>query len=74
MEYTFKPVPGGTLYENCLVFGLPARKGALLNPLIARLAFPPGKGETWLRHNIEEVGMFENFLPQLYRQETGQSS
>lgn len=71
MEYTFKRVPGGTLYENCLIFGKPGALGKLLTPLLARIAFPPGKGETWLRHNIEEVGMFENFLPQLYRQETG---
>lgn len=71
MEYTFRAVPGGTLYENCLVFGLRGRTGRLLRPLIERLAFPPGKGEAWLRHNIEEVGMFENFLPALYRQETG---
>jgi hypothetical protein len=71
MEYTFRRVPGGTLYENCLIFGLPGRLGRALQPLIASLAFPPGKGETWLRHNIEEVGMFENFLPALYRAETG---
>ena len=71
MEYTFRAVPGGTLYENCLVFGLRGRAGRLLRPLLERLAFPPGKGETRLRHNIEEVGMFENFLPGLYRQETG---
>lgn len=71
MEYTFREVPGGTLYENCLVFGLRGRAGRVLGPLLERVAFPPGKGETWLRHNIEEVGMFEHFLPALYRQETG---
>lgn len=71
MEYTFRRVPGGTLYENCLLVGF--RNGArrLTQPLVRALAFPPGKGEAWIRHNIEEVGMFENFLPQLYRQETG---
>lgn len=72
MEYTFRAVPGGTLYENCLVFGPRGRLAPLLRPLVERLFFPPGKGETWLRHNIEEVGMFEHFLPALYRQETGQ--
>lgn len=24
------------------------------------------KAQVWLKHNIEEVGCFENFLPQLY--------
>lgn len=71
MEYTFKEVPGGTLYENCLILGLAGRLGRLMQPALSRIAFPPGKGQTWLRHNIEEVGMFENFLPGLYRQETG---
>lgn len=71
MEYIFRPTANGTLYENCLVVGRAGRAGRLLAPLLHRIAFPPGKGEAWLRHNIEEVGMFENFLPQLYRQETG---
>ncbi len=69
MEYRFTRVPGGTLYENCLLFGVAGARW--LQPVVERLAFPPGKGETWLRHNIEEVGMFENFLPALYRAETG---
>ena len=69
MEYTFKRVPGGTLYENCLVFG--AKNMKLLQPILRALAFPSGKGEAWLRHNVEEVGMLENFLPDLYRAETG---
>jgi hypothetical protein len=72
MEYTFRAVPGGTFYENCLIFGPgPAwgRAGRWLQPLAQRLAFPPGKGDAWLRHNIEEVGMFERFLPALYAQE-----
>lgn len=71
MEYRFTAVDGGTLYENCLVFGVRGRMGRLLRPVIERLFFPAGKGETWLRHNIEEVGAFEHFLPGLYRQETG---
>ncbi|MDP1739985.1 MAG: hypothetical protein Q8R06_13485 [Polaromonas sp.] len=72
MEYTFKAVPGGTLYENCLIVG--ARRGAArwLQPLWQRFAFPDGKAQAWIRHNIEEVGMFENFLPQLYREQTDQ--
>ncbi|WP_326540947.1 DAPG hydrolase family protein [Pseudorhodoferax sp.] len=71
MEYRFCAVPGGTRYENCLLVGRPGRLGRALAPLVQALAFPPGKGEAWLRHNIEEVGMLEHFLPALYRQETG---
>jgi hypothetical protein len=71
MEYRFQSVPDGTLYENCLVFGGRGAIARRLHPLLSRLAFPGGKGAAWLRHNIEEVGMLENFLPGLYQQETG---
>ncbi|MDP4077018.1 DAPG hydrolase family protein [Acidovorax sp. A1169] len=71
MEYRFKAVAEGTQYENCLLFGGRGTVARSLHPLLSRLAFPAGKGAAWLRHNIEEVGMFENFLPGLYRQETG---
>ncbi|CAN7390137.1 hypothetical protein LJR066_002233 [Acidovorax sp. LjRoot66] len=71
MEYRFKAVAEGTQYENCLLFGGRDTVARRLHPLLSRLAFPDGKGAAWLRHNIEEVGMFENFLPGLYRQETG---
>lgn len=71
MEYSFRAVPGGTLYENCLILGARHPVWRVLRPLVRRVAVPPGKGETWLRHNIEEVGMLEKFLPDLYRRETG---
>ncbi|MDF2464386.1 MAG: hypothetical protein K0Q43_2621 [Ramlibacter sp.] len=71
MEYRFKRVPEGTAYENCLVFGARGALGRLVHPFLERIVFPPLKGRFWLRHNIEEVGMFEHFLPQLYRSETG---
>lgn len=71
MEYRFRAVQGGTLYENCLVFGSRSKLGRLLHPLAERIAFPKLKGKFWLRHNIEEVGMLENFLPALYEKETG---
>lgn len=71
MEYAFRPVDGGTLYENNLVVGTSHRLWRVLEPVVRRLAFPDGKGEAWIRHNVEEVGMLEHFLPDLYREETG---
>jgi hypothetical protein len=67
MEYTFAPAPNGTRYENCLILG----RAAWWSPPVARLFIPAGHGECWIRHNIEEVGQFERFLPALYYQETG---
>lgn len=44
-----------------------------MRPFVSTFAFTPAQGKAWLRHNIEEVGMLENFLPDLYRSETGRS-
>lgn len=71
MEYTFTPVEGGTLYENCLIVGGASGWRRWITPLIERFAFTPEQGLAWLRHNIEEVGLFERFLPGLYEKETG---
>lgn len=73
MEYTFERVPAGTRYENCLILGAASPWLRPVNSLVARFAFTPEQGAAWLRHNVEEVGMFENFLPALYRQETGRT-
>ena len=65
MEYA------GTLYENRLLIGSTAPWYPLVRPLVRRFGFTEEQGRAWLRHNVEEVGMFENFLPALYRSETG---
>lgn len=71
MEYTFTRVPHGTLYENRLLVGGVSGWRRHVSPLVQRFGFDHAHGLAWLRHNIEEVGMFEHFLPALYRQETG---
>lgn len=71
MEYSFERVAGGTLYENSLTIGSTGRLLRHATPLIARFAFTAAKGQAWLRHNVEEVGQFEHFLPRLYHEETG---
>lgn len=74
MEYRFQQVAGGTLYENCLILGPRSKLGRWLQPLVERFAFTPLQGKFWLRHNVEEVGAFEHFLPELYRRETARHS
>lgn len=71
MEYAFQRVPAGTLYENCLIIGVSSRWYPLVRPLVRRFVFGEAHGRAWLKHNVEEVGMFENFLPGLFRDETG---
>jgi hypothetical protein len=67
LEYAFTPVPGGTLYENSITFGPENALGrTLVNRFVRPRLFPDDKARAWLRHNVEEVGNFEFFLPELY--------
>ena len=72
MDYDFKAVEEGVLYRNSLTVGFEGRLGKLLNPLVHR-AFNEAYAHAWIKHNIEEVGNFESFLPGLYTLEAGQA-
>ena len=74
LEYAFTCVPGGTFYENSITFGpeSPVAR-ALVNRLVRPRMFPEDKARAWLRHNVEEVGNFEHFLPDLYAREAGRN-
>jgi hypothetical protein len=67
MEYRFTAVDGGTLYENSLTTGSDRPWAKALNFVAQSLLFDEAKGRAWLRHNVEEVGNLEHFLPDLYR-------
>jgi len=69
MDYTFEAVESGTRYRNSLEVGASGPSGWIVNPLIRAFAFDEEKGRAWIRHNIEEVGNFESFLPGLYAAE-----
>lgn len=71
MEYRFRAVDGGTLYENRLLIGGASGWRRWVTPLIQRFAFDHARGLAWLRHNIEEVGALEHLLPLLYQPENG---
>ena len=72
LEYAFTAVDEGTLYENSITFGpdLPLIRW-LFNRVVRPRVFPDRKARAWLLHNVEEVGNFEFFLPDLYANETG---
>ena len=69
MAYAFERVAEGTLYRNSLTVGCRGALGRILNPLVRRFFFDEKRGIAWLKHNIEEVGNFEFFLPALYESE-----
>lgn len=74
MEYEFAAVAGGTQYTNWLVAGIEVPViGRLLNRVIQRALFPDDRARAWLTHNVEEVGNFESFLPELYAREVNAS-
>jgi hypothetical protein len=71
MEYKFTETAQGTLYENSMIVGLEGG-GALarmFNRIIRPRVFPDHKGRAWLKHNVEEVGNFQFFLPSMYQAE-----
>ena len=70
LEYAFTALPEGTLYENSITVGPENPIGrALVNRFVRPRLFPEDKARAWLRHNVEEVGNFEFFLPDLYAKE-----
>lgn len=71
LEHTFTPVADGTLYRSRMRVGAehPLVSG-LFNGIVRRRIFPDEMGRAWLRHNVEEVGNFEFFLPELYTSQT----
>lgn len=68
LEHTFTPVRGGTLYQSKMLIGvehlwlLPCLTNAVVRPRV----FPQAMARAWLKQNIEEVGNFEFFLPELF--------
>ena len=45
-----------------------------IHSFVAPRVFPKEKGQAWVKHNIEEVGAFETFLPQLYNERKDKDS
>ncbi|MGE0350549.1 DAPG hydrolase family protein [Hydrogenophaga sp.] len=70
MDYRFEPVPGGTRYVNSLTVGFASPWARPLNALMRRFVFDAERARAWIRHNVEEVGQFERFLPALFASET----
>ena len=74
LEHQFLYVPGeeATRYLSCMRLGTASLLGrAILNRVVRQRIFPDTMGRAWLKHNVEEVGTFEQFLPGLYAREVG---
>ena len=67
LRHTFTETPEGTLYQSRLVLGstIPVF-GKILTAIVKKRIFTPEMGRAWFKHNIEDVGNFEFFLPSQY--------
>ncbi len=67
LEHRFTEVLGGTRYDSRMVVGSSSPVlGWIFNRLVRPRVFSDQSAHEWLKHNIEEVGNFEVFLPELY--------
>jgi hypothetical protein len=68
LQHDFIAAPTGTRYESRMLAGRDTLFGKLLlnRGLLPWLVIDDAMGQAWLRHNVEEVGNLERFLPQLY--------
>ncbi len=72
LHHTFTAVEGGTLYESKLVLGLDVPVVRVLaNALIRNFVMTDKQAKGWFTHNVEEVGNFQFFLPELYAEHHG---
>ena len=72
LEHQFFAVSNGTRYESRLLIGLDSSLGKwVVNPIVRPLFIGYEMAKAWLRHNIEEVGNYEFFLPELYEKYAG---
>ena len=66
LEHTWSRCDGRTHYVSVLDIGARARCYRPVNRYLTQRLFPAAMARAWLRHNVEEVGSFEHFLPGLY--------
>ena len=67
LQHRFTAVAEGTQHDSHLVVGIShQRSERLMNQWLRPWLFSNAMGQAWLRHNVEEVGNFERFLPGLY--------
>ncbi|MGB4777995.1 hypothetical protein [Microbacterium sp.] len=69
LEHTWSRADGATHYTSVLDLGGRWRLAAPINRYLRTRIFGPEMDAAWVKHNIEEVGLFEHFLPDLHARE-----
>jgi len=67
LEFRFEDGPDGAKFTNHLTVGV---ESGWLKPLVNRVMIPwlyyEDKNYAWVLHTVEEIGNFENFLPEIF--------
>ena len=66
LEHTWSQGRGRTHYVSVLDLGSRSPLGRPINAYLRSKVWVEGMSEAWLKHNVEEVGLFEHILPDLY--------
>jgi hypothetical protein len=70
LQHDFQSIGNNTLYKSEMIVGTHKfPMNIIFNLYIKPQLFTEEMGNAWLKHNIEEVGNFEYFLPDLYEKE-----
>jgi hypothetical protein len=67
LEHTWSRGDGCTHYTSVMDIGARSPLALPVNVYLRSRVFVPGMDRAWIRHNVEEVGLFEHILPDLYR-------
>ncbi|MFT4088724.1 MAG: hypothetical protein QM658_16535 [Gordonia sp. (in: high G+C Gram-positive bacteria)] len=73
LEHTWSAGHDATHYVSVLDLGARTPLMRPVNAYLRRRVFRSGMENAWIKHNIEEVGRFEHFLPELWAAHTGGS-
>ncbi|PKH40701.1 hypothetical protein SAMN05192575_105206 [Nocardioides alpinus] len=68
LEHTWSAGVEGTHYVSVMDLGARTRAATALNLYLTSHVFPVAMAEAWVRHNVEEVGVLEHLLPEVFRQ------
>lgn len=66
LEHTWSRGDNCTHYTSVMDIGARSALALPINAYLRSRVFVPGMDRAWIRHNVEEVGLFEHLLPSLY--------
>jgi hypothetical protein len=66
LDHVFTDTAAGVIYRSCMRVGSCAGPLKAVVNMLAHRRFSSAMTTAWIRHNVEEVGCFVDFLPELF--------